>query len=238
MRFTDRTHAGRLLAVRLSGMGLHRPVILALPRGGVPVGLEVARVLHAPLDLVLVRKIGAPWEKELAAAALAEGAPDDIVFNEDVMTLRGLTPDRLDAAVEAERHEIRRRRELYMRGRHPVELTGRDAVLVDDGIATGASLRAAIRSVRHRHPARVIVAAPVAGAEAVEAIRLAADSVVCLATPQGFSAIGAFYDDFHQLSDQEVIDLMQAAPQDGRGAHAPAVGGKVRLASMPIAQKS
>jgi len=222
MRFLDRTHAGRLLGAKLAGVTLKRPVVFALPRGGVPVGLEVARALKAPLDLLLVRKIGVPWQKELAAASIVDGEQPDIVFNDDVLEFTGITRDRVQAAAMAELQEIERRRSLYLKDQKPVDTEGRDAVLVDDGIATGASLKAAIRGVRRRKPSRVIVAAPVASTDTVEAMRKLADEVICLSTPPGFYAIGPYYDDFHQLSDQEVVDLLKQKPETGEGANVPA----------------
>ena len=212
MRFSDRADAGRLLGLRLAETAWVNPVIYALPRGGVPVGLEVAKALNAPLDLLLVRKIGVPWQKELAAASVIDGDQPDIVFNENVLQMAGLARDQILQAAKPELREIERRRMLYLKGQAPISAKGRDAILVDDGIATGASLRAAIISVRKRNPLRVIVAAPVASIDTVQDLRRHTDEVICLLTPSDFYAIGPYYDDFHQLSDQEVVDLLKQKP--------------------------
>jgi putative phosphoribosyl transferase len=210
-RFQDRAAAGKLLADKLSKLELKQPVVFALPRGGVPVGREVADALHAPLDLVLVRKIGVPWQTELAAASIVNGEQPEIVFNERIMSEAGLTRREVEQAGAAELREIERRRALYLRGRPPVEVRARDAVLVDDGIATGATFKAAIKAVRRRMPSRVIAAIPVGPPDSIEELKALTDDVVCLFTPSWFSAIGAHYDDFHQLTDQEVIDLLNRA---------------------------
>ena len=212
MRFSDRVDAGRLLGMRLAQTAWIRPIVYALPRGGVPVGLEVAKALSAPLDLLLVRKIGVPWQRELAAASVIDGERPDIIFNEDVLKLAGLTHSQIQQAAKPELREIERRRTLYLKDQMPISAKGRDAILVDDGIATGASLKAAIKSVRKRDPLRVIIAAPVASIDTVEDLRRLADEVICLSTPSNFYAIGPHYDDFHQLSDQEVVDLLKQAP--------------------------
>jgi len=208
MRFLDRTHAGRLLGAQLASLDLNRPVVYALPRGGVPVGLEVAKALNAPLDLLLVRKIGVPWQKELAAASIVDGE-QGIVFNENVLELTGISHEQVKNAAKAEFLEIERRRALYLKDRKSISVEGRDALLIDDGIATGASLKAAIKAVRRRRPSRVIVGAAVGAPDTVEELRQLADLVVCLSTPEGFFAIGPYYDDFHQLSDQEVVELLK-----------------------------
>jgi putative phosphoribosyl transferase len=165
--------------------------------------------LNAPLDLLLVRKIGVPWQKELAAASVVDGEQPDIVFNENVLEQTGITHDQIQLAAQHELQEIERRRGLYLDNRRPISAEGRDAILVDDGIATGASLRAAIKSVLRRNPLRVVVAAPVGSVATVQDLRRLANEVVCLSTPPDFSAIGPYYDDFHQLSDQEVIALLK-----------------------------
>ena len=204
----DRAIAGRLLADRLAALALPDPVVLALPRGGVPVALEIARRLNAPLDLVLVRKLGVPWQPELAAAAMVDGDPPDIVCNEDVMRATGLDRAEIDRLAAQERGEIERRRALYLAGRPPASVAGRTAILVDDGIATGASVRAALTALARRGAKRLVLAVPVAPAETLAALRPQLHDIVCLATPEPFWAIGAHYLDFHQLSDGEVVNLM------------------------------
>jgi putative phosphoribosyl transferase len=208
----DRATAGRLLADRLAAMNLADPVVLALPRGGVPVALEIAQRLKAPLDLLMVRKLGVPWQPELAAAAMVDGDPPDIVCNEDVMRATGLDRSEIDRLAVEERKEIERRRALYLAGRPPVGVADRTAILVDDGIATGASVRAALAALARRSAKRLILAVPVAPAETLATLRPQVDEIVCLATPEPFWAIGAHYLDFHQLSDGEVIRLLAQAP--------------------------
>lgn len=210
--FADRAEAARFLAQAVAALGLAAPVVvLALPRGGVPIGAELARVLHARLDLLLVRKIGAPWQPELAIAAVIDGAAPDIVFNDEVMALSRLDPDYIETQVLKELHEIHRRRGLYLRGRAPVALRGATVVVVDDGIATGTTLRVALKAVRRQQPARLVVAVPVAPDDVLRSVRAEVDDVVCLATPQPFDAIGRHYRDFHQVSDDEVIDALDVA---------------------------
>ena len=211
MRFKDRISAGRLLASELSKLDLKQPVVFALPRGGVPVGRAIADALNAPLDLVLVRKIGAPWQSELAVASVVDGDQPEIVFNEHIMSEVGMTRQDVVKAAEAELIEIERRRALYFRGRTAIDVQGREAVLVDDGIATGASFKAAIGAVRRRAPSRVIAAIPVAPHEGIEELKTLADDVVCLFAPIWFLSIGGYYDDFHQLTDQEVMDALKRA---------------------------
>jgi putative phosphoribosyl transferase len=219
-RYQDRSSAGRLLGAELGKLGLKRPVVLALPRGGVPVAAEVAKALAAPLDLVLVRKVGAPWQPELAIGSVADGPAPDIVFNDDILKAMGMTHKQVEDAAKPELREIDRRRALYLKDRAPVALEGREAVLVDDGVATGATLKVAIKAVRRRSPSRVIVAAPVGAPDSVAELRRVADDVVCLSAPEGFYAIGQYYDDFHQLTDAEVAELMGAAPPDDADASA------------------
>jgi putative phosphoribosyl transferase len=208
MRFADRTEAGQRLAAALAGLDLAEPVVLALPRGGVPVALEVARTLGAPLDLVMVRKIGLPGQPEVALAAVVDGDRPDLEVNAEIAQQAGL--DRLDIVklAEPELAEITRRRALYMAGRKPVPLAGRTAIIVDDGIATGATIRVALRSVRRQAPARLVLAVPVAAPEALVPLRGLADDVICLLTPDRFWAVGAHYEDFSQVSDSDVIALL------------------------------
>jgi len=214
--FADRTSAGERLAREIVGQGWVRPVVYALPRGGVPVAVPVAAALGAPLDLLLVRKIGAPRQSELAAASIVDGERPDIIYNGDVMRQAGLTPASLEGRAHEQLREIERRRSLYLRDRHPIPAQDRTAILVDDGLATGASMKAAITAIRRRHPLRIVVATPVASPEALRDIEALADQVICLAAPRDFRAVGYFYDDFHQLDDSEVIGLLAGAEAGAR----------------------
>jgi len=210
-RFSDRTNAGRLLAVAVKAKAYADPVVLALPRGGVPVALEVARAIDAPLDLVLVRKIGVDFQPELAAAAVVDGDQPEIVVNEDVVKLARVSQDYLDAQVEAKLAEIAKRRQLYLKDRARAAIKGHTAIIVDDGIATGASIRAALHALRRKDPARLVLAVPVAPAETLAELQDEADDIVCLATPEPFYAIGAHYTDFRQVPDDEVVTLLASA---------------------------
>jgi len=208
-RFSDRAEAGRELARELVKRKLADPVVLALPRGGVPVAVEIARALKAPLDLVLVRKIGVPYQRELAAAAVVDGSDPEVVVNDEVMRLAGLGPDYLAEQAKAELAEIERRRHAYLQGRARVPLGGRNLILVDDGIATGASVRAALAALRRKSPASLILAVPVAPRETLEDLRDKVDEVVCLEVPEPFYAISLHYRDFHQVPDEEVVRLLR-----------------------------
>ena len=209
--FADRTEAGRALARRLAGMHLPKPVVvLALPRGGVPVAAEVARALGAPLDLLLVRKIGAPWQRELAVAAVVDGDPPDIVVDELTSRLSGVDDAYIQREAGREMREIERRRAVYLRGRAPLPVAGATVVVVDDGIATGTTVRAAMKALRRRQPARLVLAVPVAPADTVAALSQEADEVVCLAQPEPFHAIGLHYADFHQVPDEEVLAVLDS----------------------------
>ena len=206
--FADRAEAGRLLADRLRAMDLADPVVFALPRGGAPVGYEIARELKAPLDVLVVRKIGAPDQEEFALGAVVEGGPPIVVLNEGV-------PQRFMAHVKAESarqaEEIDRRRQAYRGGEPLADVAGRTAIVVDDGIATGATFRAALEAMKQMDAARVVAAIPVAPAESLPAIEELADDVVCLATPESFYAVGLHYGDFSQTPDAEVVDLLRRA---------------------------
>jgi putative phosphoribosyl transferase len=211
--FADRVDAGRRLAARLAELRPAQPLVLALPRGGVPVGFEVARMLHAPLDIVIVRKIGAPFQPELAVGAVVDGDRPEIVTNPELVNMLKLDAAWLKEHAEAELAEIGRRHRVYRVGRPQPEIAGRSAIVVDDGIATGATMRAALAAVRRARPARLILAVPVAPPDTVAALRPEVDEVVCLETPEPFWAIGAFYADFSQTSDEEVIDLLKRAAE-------------------------
>lgn len=215
--FRDRTEAGERLAERLSSDQLPDPVVLALPRGGVPVALPVARALDAPLDLLIVRKIGMPGHGELAAGALLDGDEPVMVWNRDILTASGLTPADLGATVARERREAEARRAKYLFGRPPVPVKGRTAVVVDDGIATGATMRAALTGLRARGPAAIVLAVPVAPADTLGALAPLVDRTVCLATPSPFHAVGAHYDRFEQTGDAEVISALDRANAKGTG---------------------
>lgn len=215
MRFHDRSDAGRRLAAALRGFRNQHPVVLALPRGGVAVGFEVARELDAPLDVILVRKIGAPLQPELAVAAVVDGERTEIVRNEDILEELSLPDSYVEKAAARELEEIHRRRALYLAGREPVPVADRTAIVVDDGIATGATVRAALRAVRRRKPKLLMLAVPVAPLEALQSLRAEVDEVVCLAAPVSFGAIGRFYTDFRQLDDDDVRSLLERAGPDG-----------------------
>ena len=209
--FRDRRDAGRRLAQALAGLDLPNPVLLALPRGGVPVAVEAAGLLRAPLDLVLVRKIGAPGHQELAAGAIVDGSRPDLVRNEDV--IRSYRIDESYLAAEALRQlaEIERRRRLYLGLRPRVPLEGRDAIVVDDGIATGATVRAALQAVRRARPRSLVLAVPVAPPETLAELGPLCDEIVCLESPPDFHAVGQFYRDFGQVPDDEVVELLRSA---------------------------
>jgi predicted phosphoribosyltransferase len=209
MAFRDRSDAGQQLARTLASYRERRPVILALPRGGVPVAAEVAAALSAELDLILVRKIGVPWRRELAMGAVVDGGNPIVVRNDDVIDTAGVPREQFDAACRRELAEIERRRRLYVGARSPVDITGRVAVVVDDGIATGATTRAALQATRARKPARLVLAVPVGPTGTMESLRADADDVVCLERHEDFGAVGLFYDDFTQVTDDEVIEIMR-----------------------------
>jgi putative phosphoribosyl transferase len=185
--------------------------VLALPRGGVPVGFEIASVLRAPLDLVLVRKIGAPFQPELAIGALVDGGRAEAVMNEEILREFEIPESYIEQERARQLEEIERRRNVYLAGRTRAPIEGRTAIVVDDGIATGATMEAALDAVRRAKPKRLVLAVPVAPPDTIERLRPHADDVVCLATPRLFGAIGAFYADFRQLDDQQVIDLLERA---------------------------
>ncbi len=211
MQFDDRTEAGNRLAKRLLHLRDRHPVVLALPRGGVPVGFEVARALGAPLDLVLVRKIGAPHHEELAIGAIANGEHPELVTSEALVAGLGVSEIYLEETKAAALREIDRRRGAYLGDRAPIDVTGRTAIVVDDGIATGATMQAALRATRRRKPSHLVLAVPVAPPETIKRLRSEVDEVVCLETPRDFFAVGQFYRSFTQLSDDEVTALLEKA---------------------------
>ncbi len=209
--FTDRADAGRKLAPYLAALELDDPVVYALPRGGVPVALEISRSLKAPLDLVMVRKIGAPGNPELALGAVVEGQVPQTILNERIRSFSGAD----DAYVERERAkalaEIARRRTLYIGDRPRIDPAGRTVVVVDDGLATGATMKAALAALRAQRASRLVVAVPVAPVETLAEIEALADDVICLNPSHAFRGVGGFYADFHQLADEETIGLLRSA---------------------------
>jgi len=209
--FADRIDAGRQLAAAVSAYR-HQPVlVLALPRGGVPVGLEVAKVLDAPLDVVLVRKIRAPAHPELALGAIVDGTPPQLLLDDQIAAATGATPEYIAAEKAHQLQEIERRRQIYRNGRPAAETHGRTVILVDDGIATGATMRVALRALAQSGAARVIVAVPTAPADVLDRIRPEADEVICPQTPEPFQAVGLHYRDFDQTTDQEVVQALAEA---------------------------
>jgi putative phosphoribosyl transferase len=212
--FADRSEAGRALARRLLKFKDERPVVFALPRGGVPLGFEVAQALAAPLDLILVRKIGAPFQPELAIGAVVDGSRPETVLNEEFVREFQIAEGYIVEERARQLAEIERRRTLYMAGRARVPLAGRTAIVVDDGIATGATMEAALHATRRADPRQLVLATPVAPPDTLERLRPQVDEVVCLATPWLFGAIGVFYEDFRQLSDDDVVDLLRRASSE------------------------
>lgn len=209
--FTDRTEAGERLADKLQALTLTDPVVLALPRGGVPVALPVAARLKAPLDLILVRKLGCPGNPELAAGAVVDGAAHSVVFNPDVLAGLGLTPDDFTAAITEKLAQIEARRALWLTGRDPVPIAGRSVIVVDDGIATGATVRVALKALKDKGAREILLAVPVAPADSIDALRALSDGVICLATPAPFIAVGAHYARFEQVSDDAVTAMLAPA---------------------------
>ena len=216
-RFRDRREAGRLLAARLSAYA-NRPdvLVLALPRGGVPVAAEVARALGAPLDVFVVRKLGVPGHEEFAFGAIATGGVR--VLNEDVVRALQI-PDRvIDAVAAREQEELARRERVYRGDRPPLDVRGRTVILVDDGLATGATMQAAIRALRQQQPARIVVAVPTASLETCDELKREVDEVICATTPDPFYAVGLWYEDFSQTTDEEVRELLARSTGAGRAA--------------------
>jgi putative phosphoribosyl transferase len=214
-RFEDRFDAGGFLAGKLRHYADRRDVVvLALPRGGVPVAYEIAHALGAPLDIFVVRKLGAPGYEELAMGAIATGGVR--VFNEEVIHHLGVSQNWIDASIREQEEELRRREQLYRGDRPPVALEGRTCILVDDGLATGASMRAAVRALRQHRPAAIVVAVPIGSRDTCDQFRSEVDEVVCGRTPEPFHAVGAWYRDFTQTTDDEVRDLLDRAAHERR----------------------
>ena len=220
MRFKNRTEAGRLLAAKLlHNSGAPGLLVLALPRGGVPVAYEVAKALRAPLDIFLVRKLGVPGHEEYAMGALATGGVR--ILNPDAVQHLGISEDVIEKVVAKEKAELERREREY-RGSRPVpELRGRTVIIVDDGLATGSTMRAAVAALRQRQPARIIVAVPVSPPSAVEDLQRQADEVVCVIMPDDFYAVGQWYVDFEQTSDDDVRACLRQAAQEQESSSLP-----------------
>jgi len=208
MMFEDRAEAGRQLATALAGYKDERPVVLGLPRGGVAVAATIAEALDAPLGLILVRKIGAPTRRELALGAVVDGKHPCVVRNDDVIQALGITEATFNAICRRELTEIERRRRRYEGGATRIDVTARVVIVVDDGIATGATMRAALRATRLRRPKKLVLAAPVAAPDALNELRSEVDDLVCLISEEPFNAIGLFYVDFHQMNDAEVTEIL------------------------------
>jgi putative phosphoribosyl transferase len=206
-RFRDRIDAGRALAAELESYLPDHPVVLALPRGGVPVGYEVARTLHAPLDVWIVRKVGVPWHPELGVGAVAEGGY--VYLNQAILDHVGLSRDDLAEVVRAKQREVEERVRLFRGGRSAPVLRNRTVIVVDDGIATGGTVRAAIRAIRAQNPKSIILAVPVASPDAIEALEPDVERIVCLVAPSDLYAIGVWYWDFTQVADDEVVRLLE-----------------------------
>lgn len=210
-QFEDRPDAGRKLAAVLAGERIGQPVVLAVPRGGVPVAAEIAAVLGAEMDLLFVRKIGAPSNREVAIGAIAGSGEPQVVLNEELVGLSGATVAYVDAEAAKQRTEIDRQRRRYRGDRAEVPLEGRNVIVVDDGVATGATLAAALKALRLQEVASITLAVPVGPPETLRLLARSADRIVCLRQPAGFRAVSCHYRDFPQVCDQEVIDLMARA---------------------------
>jgi putative phosphoribosyl transferase len=211
-KFADRAEAASLLARALTARRWEgRVVVLALPCGGVSIGAEVARALGAVLDLLLVRKIGAPWQPELAVAAVVDGRPPQLVVHEELRSIAGLDRRQIERHVPEALREIERRRRIYLQGRTPADLRDAIVIVVDDGMATGTTMRAALCGLRRSGPRRIVVAVPVAPADSLATLHADADDIVCLRTPAAFLAIGHHYVDFPEVGDEEVLQALDAA---------------------------
>jgi predicted phosphoribosyltransferase len=208
--FRDRTEAGRMLAETLCEYADRKDVVvLALPRGGVPVGYEVAKALNAPLDVFVVRKLGLPGQEELAMGAIASGGAR--VLNRELISALGIPDEVVEQVTQDEQRELERREREYRDGRRPIDVAGRTVILVDDGLATGSSMRVAVLALKQKQPAQIVVAVPVAPRESCAEMESVADKVVCAVTPEPFWGVGQWYEDFSQTSDEEVRDLLRRA---------------------------
>jgi len=207
--FPNRRSAGRQLAARLEQLREEKPVVLALPRGGVPVGFEIAEGLDAPLDIVLVRKIGVPWQPELALGAVVDGADPQVIINDILAAELAIDQNYITSETARQLEEIERRRKVYLGDRPPVPLAGRTVIVVDDGIATGSTVRTALRAIGRAGTGKIVLAVPVAPEDALEELRKQVDEIICLSTPSPFFAVGAHYAEFGQLADADVISLLE-----------------------------
>jgi len=211
-RFRNRVEAGRLLAKRLMAYQNHpNALVLALPRGGVPVGFEVAKALQLPLDVFLVRKLGVPGHEELAMGAIASNS--EPIFQPNILRQLDLPISTIEQVVSRQQLELQRRENLFRADRPPLDLAGKDLIVVDDGLATGSTMLAALQAIRQQIPARIITAIPVASKDALKLISYLSDEVICLLSPEMFYSVGIWYEDFQQTEDREVIDLLQKAKQ-------------------------
>jgi putative phosphoribosyl transferase len=213
MLFKNRADAGRKLAKHLLAYRSLVPIVLALPRGGVPVGFEIATALGAPLDIIFVRKISVPFQPELALGAIVDGDHPETFINERLKEELEIPDAYIQEESDRQLVEIERRRELYLEGRPSLPLSGRPVIVVDDGIATGATMRAALRAIRRQHPSSIALALPVAAADALEALRSEVDDIVCLFAPTEFGGVGQFYRNFQQVDDEAVITLLRNRSQ-------------------------
>src|SRR3981189_3549403 len=229
--FRDRREAGRLLAAKLSAYANRTDVlVLALPRGGVPVAYEVARALGAPLDVFVVRKLGVPGYEELAMGAVATGGVR--VLNHQLVTRLGIPDHLIDSVTEQEQQELARRERLYRGGRPAPDVTGRTVILVDDGLATGSTMHAAIEALRQLRPARIVVAVPTAPPETCEEMRAKVDDVICAITPEPFHAVGLWYQDFAQTTDEEVRNLLARRDEPDETKHAQSPNDAALIATL------
>jgi putative phosphoribosyl transferase len=207
--FLDRSDAGRQLARALASETIEQPLVLAIPRGGVPVGAEIAAGLEAELDLLFVRKIGAPWNKEVAIGAVAGTDKPQTVFNSDIVAASGATQGYIDSEVASQLSEINRQQQTYLGHRKPIAVEGRNVIVTDDGVATGATLAAGLKALRMQGVASITIAIPVAPSEAIELLANSVDRLICLYQPEDFRAVGLHYRHFDQVSDHEVIDALK-----------------------------
>ena len=209
MIFEDRRHAGKLLAETLVTMKIREPVVLAIPRGGVVVAYEVVIRLRCPMDVIIPRKIGAPFQPELAVGAVTEDGT--IYVNKDIVAAIGVSESYLESEAQSQLREIKRRAQVYRKGAQPAEVSGKTAILVDDGVATGATMKAAILSLKKYSPKKIIIAVPVGAKETIDEFRKQVDEIVCLHVPESMYAIGEFYRNFEQTTDQEVVSFLELA---------------------------
>lgn len=219
VNFKDRVNAGQILANKLSKYAAQKPLVLGLPRGGVPVAFEVAKALKAPLDVYIVRKLGVPGQEELAMGAIATG--DVRVLNQGVIDALQISEEAIETETRKEKDELKRREALYRGGRPALDVTNRTVLLIDDGIATGSTIKAAIAALKKQKAGRIIVGVPVAPPSTIEELRKEVDEVVCVSTPEFFIAISLWYDEFPQTSDDEVRELLEKAEKNMRAAAAP-----------------